>query len=379
MAGKVKLTAKDKEAIAREKERDEADLEEQQRRLEFYQLFQSSPVFAQLDAALKQDKVFHAYLFHGPRGSLKEEAAQLFAASIMTGSKGLLKESEADKETKTAVSQIYRGDHSDFIFLNGGRKEAIKKEEVDEIQHRFSMTASAALGRKVYLISHAENSSIGAMNGLLKFLEEPADNVYAILTADNPERILPTIRSRCMLVPFQPLGKEVLKELCIREGLDGEDVRFISNLAFSVREIAEIASGRSYQTAKKMLKQYLNVEGSRDLLFVDYEYRYRSKADKEAGEGIRYKDARDENLDTLNMFFSLLVMTYRDALKNDAMEPAWYHKAVNQLRSDADFIRVCTECMNIAANARDRVNRNNDLSLLFAQAFAQLEEVSNDR
>ena len=60
MAGKVKLTAKDKEAIAREKERDEADLEEQQRRLEFYQLFQSSPVFAQLDAALKQDKVFHA-------------------------------------------------------------------------------------------------------------------------------------------------------------------------------------------------------------------------------------------------------------------------------------------------------------------------------
>ena len=250
---------------------------------------------------------------------------------------------------------------------------------MDEIQHRFSMTASAALGRKVYLISHAENSSIGAMNGLLKFLEEPADNVYAILTADNPERILPTIRSRCMLVPFQPLGKEVLKELCIREGLDGEDVRFISNLAFSVREIAEITSGRSYQTAKKMLKQYLNVEGSRDLLFVDYEYRYRSKADREAGEGIRYKDARDENLDTLNMFFSLLVMTYRDALKNDAMEPAWYHKAVNQLRSDADFIRVCTECMNIAANARDRVNRNNDLSLLFAQAFAQLEEVSNDR
>ena len=153
MAGKVKLTAKDKEAIAREKERDEADLEEQQRRLEFYQLFQPSPVFAQLDAALKQDKVFHAYLFHGPRGSLKEEAAQLFAASIMTGSKGLLKESEADKETKTAVSQIYRGDHSDFIFLNGGRKEAIKKEEVDEIQHRFSMTASAALGRKVYLLA----------------------------------------------------------------------------------------------------------------------------------------------------------------------------------------------------------------------------------
>ncbi len=127
-----------------------------------------------------------------------------------------------------------------------------------------------------------------------------------------------------------------------------------------------------------MLKQYLNVEGRRELLFVDYEYRYRSKADKEAGEGVRYKDARDENLDTLNMFFSLLIMTFHDALKNDASEPAWYHKAVNQLRSDADFIRVCTERMDIAASARDRVNRNNDLSLLFAQAFAQLEEVSND-
>ena len=378
MASKVKLTAKDKEAIAQEKQRDESDSQQLQEREAFYALFRSSPVFEQLNTALKNGNVFHAYLFHGPKGSLKEEAAKLFAASIMTGSEGLLKESEATEEMRAAAAQVYHGDHSDYIFLNGNRKEAIKKEEVDDIQRRFSRTASAVSGRKVYVISHAENSSLGAMNGLLKFLEEPADNVYAILTADNVERILPTIRSRCILIPFQPLGKEMLRELCRQQGLDEEDVHFISGLQLSASEIAEAVAGRSYQTAKKMLRQYLNAEGSRDLLFVDYEYRYRSKADKDAGEGVRYKDARDENLDTLNMFFSLLILAFHDALKNDAAEPAWYHKAVNELRRDADFIRVLSEQMKIAAEARDRVNRNNDLSLVLAEAIVRLEDVSND-
>ena len=78
------------------------------------------------------------------------------------------------------------------------------------------------------------------------------------------------------------------------------------------------------------------------------------------------------------MFFSLLIMAFHDALKNDATEPAWYHKAVNDLRRDADFIRVLSEQMKIAAEARDRVNRNNDLSLVFAEAIVRLEEVSND-
>ena len=378
MAGSVKLTAKDKEAISQQKEREEADLDQLRQREAFYTLFQSSPVFDQLDTALKNQKVFHAYLFHGPKGSLKEEAASLFAASIMTASDGLLRESEADPETRALAAQVYHGDHSDFIWLNGNRKEAIKKEEVDDIQRRFSRTASTAAGRKVYVISHAENSSLGAMNGLLKFLEEPADNVYAILTADNLERILPTIRSRCITIPFQPLSRDVLKEFCLKQGLDEEDVYFISSLAVSVSEIADVAAGRSYQTAKKMLKQYLNVEERRSLLFVDYEYRYRSKADKDAGEGIRYKDARDENLDTLNMFFSLLILAFHDALRNDGAGPAWYHKAVNELRRDADFIRVLSERMKIAAEARDRVNRNNDLSLVFAEAIVRLEEVSND-
>ena len=378
MATKVKLTAKDKEAIEQERQRDEDDSEQLREREMFYSLFQDSPVFEQLDTALKNGSVFHAYLFHGPKGSVKEEAARLFAASIMTDSNGLLKETDASEAVRVTAAQIYHGDHSDFIYLNGNRKEAIKKEEVDEIQRRFSHTASTASGRKVYVISHAENSSLGAMNGLLKFLEEPADNGYAILTADNVERVLPTIRSRCILIPFQPLGKDTLKKLCQQQGLDEEDVHFISSLALSASEIAEVSAGRSYQTAKKMLKQYLNVEGSRDLLFVDYEYRYRSKADKEAGEGVRYKDARDENLDTLNMFFSLLLMAFHDALKNDATEPAWYHKAVNDLRRDADFIRVLSEQMKIAAEARDRVNRNNDLSLVFAEVIVRLEEVSND-
>ena len=372
---KAKLTVKDKEAIAAEQERDEKDLAEQEKRGVFYRLFQDMPQAEFLQESLKNRRVFHAYLFHGPKGSLKDEAARLFGISILSGADSLLNEETAEGDVKETALQAYRGDHSDFILLDGNRKDAIKKDEVDDIQRRFSRTASSAAGKKVYVILHAENSSIGAMNGLLKFLEEPADNVYAVLTADNIERILPTIRSRCILVPFQPLGPEVLQKFCEEAGLDEEDVWFLSHTAGSLDGMAELAAGRSYQTAKRMFRQYLGAEGEKDLLYVDYEYRYKSKSGNDAGEGVRYKDARDENLDTLNLFFGLLVMFYHDVLANDEHGPAWYHKAVISARKGGDFVRVCTEKMNIAAESRDRVNRNNDLSLLFAQAIVRLEEV----
>lgn len=379
MPAKPKLTAKDREAIASDKARDEEELRQRESRAVFYRMFEKTAPFEMLDESLRSNRAFHAYLLHGPRGSLKDDAAKLFGVSILCGSRGLLKEEEADEETRLTALQAYRGDHSDFIFLNGNRKEQIKKEEVDDIQSRFSRTASSKAGRKVYIITHAENSSSGAMNGLLKFLEEPAENVFAILTADNIERILPTIRSRCITVQFQPVGQDVIMEYCRSLALDEEDVWFLSHIAPGLEDIGLLAAGRSYQTAKRMFRQYLNIDGERDLLFVDYEYRYRSKAGSDAGEGVRYKDARDENLDTLNFFFGLLVMYYHDVLANDEQGPEWYHKAVNIARRSDGFLRVCTDKAKIAVAARDRVNRSNDLSLLFAQAIAQLEEVSDDQ
>ncbi len=370
-----KLTAKEKEAVEQDKERTETDLADQKKRTQISRLFRQTPAGQLLETSLSHQDVFHAYLFFGPADSLKDDAALLFGASILAGSDHLIDETEETGETAELISQVYHGEHSDFICLDGTRREAIKKEEIDEIQKRFSRTASSAAGRKVYIITRAENSSLNAMNSLLKFLEEPSGNVFAILTTDNLERLLPTIRSRCITVQFHSLPEETMKELCRAEGLDEEDVYFLSTAAVRPDELGRTAAGRSYQTAKKMLKQYLNAEGSRELLYVDYENRYRSKAGSDDGEGVRFKDARDENLDTLDFFFRFLMQYYHAVCANDAEGPAWYHESAARLRQREDYMRVCTACMKAAADGRDKVNRNNDLSLLLAQTLVRLEDI----
>ena len=374
---KAKLTAKEKQALEEDKNREEDDRKAKEYRTRISRMLAETQPGKIISSALAQGDVFHAYLLYGPRDSLKDDAAMLFGTSILCGSDHLIGTEAETQEEETVISQAYHGEHSDFILLDGFRKEAIRKEEVDDIQRRFSLTASSAAGRKVYVITHAENSSLSAMNSLLKFLEEPAEDVYAILTADNIERILPTIRSRCISIPFQALSRDVIKAFCEEEGLDEEDIYFVSLTAAGIGESGMIAGGRSYQTAKKMLKQYLNIEGRRDLLFTDYEYRYRSKAGSDEGEGVRYKDARDENLDTLDFYFRFLMQFFRDVLTNDAGGPTWYHDAVAAQRRHENCVRICTEGMKAAAEARDRVNRNNDLSLLLAQTIARLEDIEH--
>ncbi|MBQ9329098.1 MAG: hypothetical protein IJ225_11285 [Solobacterium sp.] len=376
MASKQKLSAKEKEALKQEQERIEFEAEELKKRERLLHLFEDIPAAGMLEESLRSGKPFHAYLLYGPGDSLKDEAALLYGTSLLAGCDHLSAGEESDTLVHETIAQAYAGEHSDFILLNGNRKEAIKKDEVDDIQRRFSRTASSITGRKVYVILHAENSSLSAMNSMLKFLEEPAEEVYAILTADNLERILPTIRSRCITIPFHSLKRETIRSFCREEGLDEEDVYLISSASVKPQEVGRVAAGRSYQTARRMLKQYLNVDERSDLLFVDYEYRYRSKAGNDEGEGIRYKDARDENLDTLSLFFTFLVQYYHDVLKNDGEGPSWYHEAVVAERNRDDFVRTCSQSMKIAAEARDRVNRNNDLSLLLAQTIVQLEDIN---
>ena len=372
-----KLTAADKKLLAEEKERQAAEEKQKEDRALFYSLFRKMPQFALLDETLKSGNLFHAYFFYGPEGSLKKEAALLFAASILTGSAGVLNEETADEETARLAASIFHGDCSDFIFLDGSRKEAIKKEEVDRIQMRFSHTASTAAGRKVYVIHHFENSSLGAQNSLLKFLEEPAGDVCAIVTADNAWRVLETIRSRCICAAFQPLSRELLEESARKAGLDEEDIPLAAGIAKDPGSLGELAASAAFQGAKRMFRQYLDEEEG-PLLYVDYENRYRAKAGSDTGEGVKNREAKDQNVDMLDWFFGFLMMFYHDALKNDGGGSSWYHKSVIRA-AKAENTRILTEKLKIASESRDRVNRNNDLSLLLAQALFRLEECTNEQ
>lgn len=367
-----KLTAKEKEQIAEASKRIEQEAESRQNRVQIRKLLaQYEPTaYRFLDQALKTGSLPHACLFLGPKGSLKKDMAFLVAGSLFAKSEtGLAEEENLSAEKQMIFTRMAAGDYSSLILIDGYRKSAISKDEADEIQSRFSVTAAEG-GVKVYIIDHMENSSDSAQNSLLKFLEEPARDVYAILTADHAEGILPTIRSRCVIVPFRPLPADVYRKAAEQAGLDPEDAFFLSGISSDFRNMGDQAASYAYQTAKQMLKQYLNVQGDRRLLVVDYEARYRVRSSK-TDESVKTADARDANLDVLPLFFSMVMQFCKSVLVHDADGPAWYHNAVSAAMNDSP--RIYERRLRIAMEERDRVNRNNDLSLLFAQAMYRME------
>ena len=234
-----------------------------------------SVVYRMMNQALKENEVSHAYLFSGPEGCLKKEAGILFAQSILLEENALIHEEELNEEKRNIASRIATLKYPDFIYLNGYRKEAISKDEISEIQSLFSKTSVEKGSRKLYLIDCTENMSISAMNALLKFLEEPEENVYAILTTDHIDKLLPTVISRCVLVPFHPLKKETCLNVALQEGIDEEDAFLLTRVVSKTKDYMSIVVSNAYQNAKTMLKQYIGVKGNPRLLLVDYDVRYK--------------------------------------------------------------------------------------------------------
>ena len=328
-------------------------------------------VFRVIDKALRTRALSHAYLFVGPEGCLKEEMAQLVAQSIFCESDGVIREEELEDEKGEIARRVANGSYGDHLVIDGYRKSQISKEEVGMIQELFSKTTIEKSDYKVYVLKHIENTSIQAMNSLLKFLEEPTENVYAILTTDNIERILPTIVSRCVTVPFHSLSESVYKSLMEEEGIDPEDIYLLSRSIHLLDGFGDFVASDVYQIAKTMFKQYIGVENNKDLLLVDYDVRYRINPKDITGDD-KTGTARDMNMDILKLFFTFLINYYKDMIQCPKEVPSWYY---NSIESEHSLYpnKTYEKHIDTLIEQRDRCNRNNDLNLLLAQTIYRLE------
>lgn len=321
-------------------------------------------VYRALKNACENDRVMNAYLFSGPYGTMKNEAALLLAQSIFcTESKGL-----ACEECNTC-RRVKEGLYTDLIILDG-KKKAISKEMVDAIQEQFSKTSlEGREGKRVYIIQNAETASISAQNSMLKFLEEPGKGVTAILTTDNIGRLLPTIISRCTVLTFTPSSPEEYYRQAVNEGIKEEDAYLLSHIIRDPKELNPFYESELYQKALMMLKQFLNIDPYFwDEFLVDWETQWRnSSGDRET--------AKADNLTLAGAFFDLVRLYAHDVIMHDAKGPAWYHDAVLHAKGDQ---KQYGKLIIIANEQKDRVNRFNDVHLVMAQAFSRLEEFKHE-
>ena len=180
-----------------------------------------------------------------------------------------------------------------------GSDETIKKKEIEDIQERFSMSALEENGIKVYIINKIENATSEAVNSLLKFLEEPTKDIYAIITTANINNVLQTIISRCMNLHLKKSSKHQLVVETTKKDIPLEDALILSNFNGSIDSIINTYENTSYLSIKDLVIELLEqIREDEDLLYF---------AQVEISEVI--KDKND-----FSLFLELLELSFLDIM-----------------------------------------------------------------
>jgi len=195
----------------------------------FEQMVGQDHVVRALTHALEQGRLHHAYLFTGTRGIGKTTVSRILAKSLnCTGPDGQGGITAHPCGACTACTEIDGDRFIDYIEL-----DAASNRSIDEIRDLIERAAyKPSVGRyKVFMIDEAHQLTKDAFNALLKTLEEPPDYLKFVLATTDPEKMLPTVLSRCLQFNLRPMAPETvaahLAQVLAAEGIAKDLVRVV--------------------------------------------------------------------------------------------------------------------------------------------------------
>src|SRR6056297_2588044 len=185
----------------------------------FADLVGQKQVVQTLVNALKNERIAHAYLFAGPRGTGKTSTAKVFAMAL-----NCKDDSDIEPCGKCVpCSNIQNGQSIDVIEIDAASNRGI--DEIRELREKVKFYPGESK-YKVYIIDEVHMLTTGAFNALLKTLEEPPDNVIFILATTEPHKVIPTIMSRCQRFDFSLISEREIENhleyICGEENLEYE-------------------------------------------------------------------------------------------------------------------------------------------------------------
>lgn len=162
--------------------------------------------------AVGQNKVSHAYILNGQRGSGKKMLAKLFAMTLQCESG----EAEPCGECRSCI-QANNGNQPDIITVKHEKPASISVDDVRTQINGDIMIKPYSSPYKVYIVPEADLMTVQAQNAILKTIEEPPEYAVIFLLTENADSLLPTIRSRCVMLKLRNIKDKLVKKYLMEQ------------------------------------------------------------------------------------------------------------------------------------------------------------------
>ncbi|NRR05471.1 DNA polymerase III subunit delta' [Brevibacillus sp. RS1.1] len=310
-----------------------------------------------LSHSLRNERLAHAYLLAGPKGSGKKQMALHLAKSLFCS------EREADAcGACVTCRRIEGGNHPDVLFITPDGA-SIKIDQIRSLQKEMAMRAVES-SRKVYIIEHVDKMTTQAANSLLKFLEEPPAGVLALLLTEHSHAILPTILSRCQIVQFSPLSAESIAEKLRAEGVLAGMAQVASHITTNVEEAMILSQSESFAQLRNLVIQLVQECKQRNSSALLTIHDMLQKSDKSKEE--------------LPLFLDLLILWLRDILY---LQVGRHAHLINSDQQDvlqgqalvwtkAELLRG----IDLVMETKNRIERNANAQLALERLVLQFQE-----
>ncbi len=312
-----------------------------------------------IQSAIAENKVSHAYIFNGERGSGKKLFASLFATALLCEKGGV----DPCNKCHSCVQAI-SGNHPDIIRLVQEKPTSIG---VDEIRDQINNTVSIKPYQgpyKIYIIPQADQMTPQAQNALLKTIEEPPAYALFFLLTENAETLLPTITSRCVMLKLRYVKDTLIKKY-LMEKMELPDYKADVCTAF-----AQGNMGRAIMLANS---EHFNEIKDEALHLLQYIHEMELSEIVAAVNHItKYK------LDIVD-YLDVLMIWYRDVLMYKAtrdIEKVVFKDQLNYIKEQArkssyEGIELILESIE---KAKTRLNANVNFELAMELLFLTIKE-----
>ena len=301
--------------------------------------------------ALKNNKFFHAYLLVGKKGSSLGTYAKYISKSLLCE-----KDIFACENCNTCL-RVEEETYGDFLMLDA-KIDSLKIDDIkNKIEDLFSRSASEKRGIKVYIIENIEYLNAKMANALLKFIEEPPKDTYAIFTSENEGRILPTILSRLEIVRFKDVDKEIFINKAKEEGILNEDFYLLSYLYNDYDQIVLNLTNPAYLNVKNLLIEFIKrlSRKGESLFFVE----------KNIIPSLSTKEK-------IYIFYDLLSALFAEAIKNKIKDKIFLTPYLGLIEIINKNVSNLEEAIKIILEDENLISKNINPSLLLLNTLTNL-------